>query len=75
MLFPAIKEKGVRVTCKVYSHRLFLSADDIGKIGNGVAEVCPILCSPENQQVLWDNLDVIDVFATDHAPHTWEEKH
>jgi dihydroorotase-like cyclic amidohydrolase len=23
---------------------------------------------------LWENLDVIDCFATDHAPHTLEEK-
>jgi carbamoyl-phosphate synthase/aspartate carbamoyltransferase/dihydroorotase len=23
---------------------------------------------------LWDNLDIIDCFATDHAPHTLEEK-
>ena len=30
--------------------------------------------SPEDQQALWDNLHVIDIFATDHAPHTLEEK-
>ncbi|KAL9692662.1 hypothetical protein quinque_016438 [Culex quinquefasciatus] len=30
--------------------------------------------TPEDQQALWDNLDVIDVFATDHAPHTKQEK-
>ena len=25
-------------------------------------------------EALWQNLDVIDCFATDHAPHTLEEK-
>lgn len=37
-------------------------------------QVRPVLCSTDDQQALWDNLDVIDVFATDHAPHTPEEK-
>lgn len=37
-------------------------------------QVRPVLCSPADQQALWDNLDVIDVFATDHAPHTPAEK-
>jgi carbamoyl-phosphate synthase/aspartate carbamoyltransferase/dihydroorotase len=27
-----------------------------------------------DRDALWDNLDVIDCFATDHAPHTLEEK-
>jgi carbamoyl-phosphate synthase/aspartate carbamoyltransferase/dihydroorotase len=34
----------------------------------------PPLGTREDQQALWDNLDVIDMLATDHAPHTLSEK-
>ena len=34
----------------------------------------PPLVSVYDQKKLWDNLDKIDVIATDHAPHTKEEK-
>ena len=37
-------------------------------------EVRPRLATQEDVDALWDNLDVIDCFATDHAPHTVEEK-
>ncbi|XP_055915035.1 CAD protein [Eupeodes corollae] len=74
MIIRAAKEKGIRVTCEVCPHHLFLSTDDIETIGAGRAEVRPVLCSPEDQQALWDNMEYIDVFATDHAPHTIEEK-
>ncbi|XP_059222628.1 CAD protein [Stomoxys calcitrans] len=74
MIVKAAKEKGMRVTCEVCPHHLFLSTKDVPLIGSGRAEVRPVLCSPEDQKALWDNLEYIDVFATDHAPHTWEEK-
>ncbi|ETN65264.1 carbamoyl-phosphate synthase large chain [Anopheles darlingi] len=75
LLIKAVKERGLRVTCEVCPHHLFLSSADIERIGGaGWAQVRPVLCTPEDQQALWDNLDVIDVFATDHAPHTREEK-
>ena len=34
----------------------------------------PNLVSKEDRDALWDNMDVIDCIATDHAPHTVEEK-
>lgn len=74
LLIRAAKEKGIRITCEVCPHHLFLSTNDIPNIGTGRAEVRPILCSMEDQQALWENMDIIDIFATDHAPHTWEEK-
>uniref|UniRef100_A0A182FK16 aspartate carbamoyltransferase n=1 Tax=Anopheles albimanus TaxID=7167 RepID=A0A182FK16_ANOAL len=75
LMIKAAKERGLRVTCEVCPHHLFLSTADIERVGGaGWAQVRPVLCSPEDQQALWDNLDVIDVFATDHAPHTREEK-
>jgi dihydroorotase-like cyclic amidohydrolase len=35
----------------------------------------PPLRSQEEVEALWANLDVVDNLATDHAPHTLEEKH
>ena len=37
-------------------------------------EVRPRLATQKDVDALWENLDVIDCFATDHAPHTLEEK-
>uniref|UniRef100_A0A182P0V5 aspartate carbamoyltransferase n=1 Tax=Anopheles epiroticus TaxID=199890 RepID=A0A182P0V5_9DIPT len=74
LLIKAAKERGLKVTCEVCPHHLFLSTADLERIGAGRGEVRPVLCSPEDQQALWDNLDVVDVFATDHAPHAREEK-
>ncbi len=34
----------------------------------------PRLASKEDVEALWANLDGIDCFATDHAPHTLAEK-
>uniref|UniRef100_A0A6P7G082 Multifunctional protein CAD n=1 Tax=Diabrotica virgifera virgifera TaxID=50390 RepID=A0A6P7G082_DIAVI len=74
LLIKAAKEKGLKVTCEVCPHHLFLSTNDIEKIGVTKSQVRPVLVSPEDQQALWDNLSIIDCFATDHAPHTIEEK-
>ncbi|XP_070163752.1 multifunctional protein r isoform X2 [Polyergus mexicanus] len=68
------KEMGLVVTCEVCPHHLFLCQDDLDRIGSKKGQVRPILGTKEDQQALWDNLDVIDCFATDHAPHTAQEK-
>lgn len=75
----AAKEKGIKVTCEVTPHHLFLSTEDFPQLSRngrfpGRQEVRPHLASPRDVQALWDNLDVIDCFATDHAPHTLQEK-
>lgn len=74
LLIKAAKEKGLKVTCEVCPHHLFLSTDDVGRIGACKSEVRPKLVSPEDQQALWENMHLIDCFATDHAPHTIKEK-
>uniref|UniRef100_A0A0C9QZV9 R_1 protein n=1 Tax=Fopius arisanus TaxID=64838 RepID=A0A0C9QZV9_9HYME len=73
-IIRAAKESGLNVTCEVSPHHLFLTQDDSVRIGAARSEVRPILGTPEDQQALWDNMDIIDCFATDHAPHTVEEK-
>ncbi|EGG23846.1 dihydroorotase [Cavenderia fasciculata] len=68
------KLRGVHVTCEVSPHHLVLCQKDIERIGSGQSEVRPKLGTEEDRQALWDNLDYIDMIATDHAPHTYEEK-
>ncbi len=74
LLIRKAKERGLPVTCEVAPHHLFLSQEDIPALGDGRSEVRPRLASPADRDALWQNLDVIDCFATDHAPHTRDEK-
>ncbi len=77
LLIKAAKQRGIQVTCEVCPHHLFLSAGDIPAIAHdhpGRGEVRPRLATKADVQALWDNLDQIDCFATDHAPHTIAEK-
>jgi len=77
VLIKAAKERGIKVTCEVCPHHLFLSKEDIPAISQGHpgrAEVRPRLATREDVDSLWTNIDVIDCFATDHAPHTLAEK-
>jgi carbamoyl-phosphate synthase / aspartate carbamoyltransferase / dihydroorotase len=74
LVIRAAKERGLPVTCEVAPHHLFLSTEDLPRLSAGRGEVRPRLASPADCQALWDNLDIIDCFATDHAPHTLAEK-
>lgn len=66
--------QGIQVTCEVAPHHLFLTKDDLATIGEGRGQVRPMLSAEEDREALWENIDIIDCFATDHAPHTVEEK-
>jgi carbamoyl-phosphate synthase/aspartate carbamoyltransferase/dihydroorotase len=81
LLIRAAKERGIKVTCEVAPHHLFLtsphptpSPSGRGIKGEGRYEVRPRLASQSDVDALWANLEVIDCFATDHAPHTLDEK-
>ena len=74
LLIRAAKEKGLKVTCEVAPHHLFLSQEHLPALGAGRGEVRPRLATPADRDALWENLAVIDCFATDHAPHTLAEK-
>jgi dihydroorotase-like cyclic amidohydrolase len=71
LLIRAAKERGLAITCEVTPHHLFLCQDDLQ---GGRSSVRPPLATAADRQSLWDNLDVIDCFASDHAPHTAAEK-
>ncbi len=85
LLIKAAKERGIKVTCEVCPHHLFLAAGGIpltpagcgcyaDGLPGGRAEVRPRLATKADVDALWANLGVIDCFATDHAPHTLAEK-
>jgi carbamoyl-phosphate synthase/aspartate carbamoyltransferase/dihydroorotase len=77
LLIKDAKERGIQVTCEVCPHHLFLTKDDIPAISHshpGRGEVRPRLATKTDVDALWENMDVIDCFATDHAPHTLAEK-
>jgi len=64
-----------RITSEVCVHHLHFTADDYAKYGN-LIKCNPAIKAPENKAALWEALldGRLDVIATDHAPHTWEEK-
>jgi carbamoyl-phosphate synthase/aspartate carbamoyltransferase/dihydroorotase len=85
LLIKAAKERGIKITCEVCPHHLFLTEGGVPlspdpsslegiKDKSGRTEVRPRLATKEDIDALWENMDVIDCFATDHAPHTIEEK-
>jgi len=55
------------VTCEVAPHHLFLTVEDLDRLGHNWGQVRPRLATPEDQQSLWDNMEYIDCFATDHG--------
>ena len=63
------------VTAEVTPQHLLLNTEAYDKIGT-LAQMNPPLRSPENNDILWQALldGIIDFIATDHAPHTLEEK-
>ncbi|WP_128548563.1 dihydroorotase [Larkinella soli] len=68
-----LKEK--RITAEVCVHHLWFDADDYDRLGNRI-KCNPAIKAPHHKPQLWEALldDRLDIVATDHAPHTWEEK-
>ena len=71
-LFP-LKDK--RITAEVCVHHLHFTSEDYARLGNQI-KCNPAIKAPQNKKALWEALldNRLDVIATDHAPHTWEEK-
>lgn len=69
------KEAGILVTAEVCPHHFILSSDDISE-DNGRYKMNPPLRSKADVEALRQGLKdgVMDVIATDHAPHSREEK-
>jgi dihydroorotase (multifunctional complex type) len=69
------KKQGLPVTCEVTPHNLFLSSEVYSRLGF-LALTDPPLRNAEDVCALWNGLKkgIIDVVASDHAPHSFEEK-
>ncbi len=68
-----LRKKSKNITCEVTPHHLFLSEEDLKKLGN-FGKTNPPLRSARDRAALWRHLNMIDIVASDHAPHTREEK-
>ena len=68
------KRSGVNVTCETAPHYLLLDENDL--IEDGRFKMNPPLRSREDREALLEGLadGTIDMIATDHAPHSAEEK-
>jgi dihydroorotase len=69
------KARGVDITGETCPHYLMLSADDYARFA-GIIRVNPPVREKRNQEPIWAALGdgTIDCIATDHAPHSREEK-
>ncbi len=76
-LIRAAKKRGVKVTAEVTPHHLTLTDEIVAKSGFSTnTKVNPPLRTESDRQALLAGLKdgTIEVIATDHAPHTLEEK-
>ena len=74
-LFNAGKVTDKKITAEVCVHHLWFDEMDYIKLGTKI-KWNPSIKSKKDKEALWEALlaDKIDVIATDHAPHTIEEK-
>jgi len=65
-----------RLYCEVTPHHLSFTKDDEQRLG-ALFKVKPEILIANDQKALWKGLldGTIDVVATDHAPHTLQEKY
>ena len=76
-LVKIVKQKQYPFTCEVAPHHLF--ANTISNLIHSESipsytTVKPPLGKNHDVDALWANMDIIDCFATDHAPHTTDDK-
>ncbi len=68
------KADGLQVTCEVTPHHLFLTEEDAKRLG-ALGDMRPRLRKKSDVNELWKHINsTIDCVASDHAPHTLEEK-
>lgn len=69
------KNRGVDITGETCPCYLFLDSSDYDRLGS-VIRVNPPVREKKDSVAIWDALQtgVVDMIATDHAPHTLEEK-
>jgi dihydroorotase len=66
---------GKRITSEACAHHLYFADQDYIQLGNQIKCNPAIKTSDDRDAILRAVLnDQIDIIASDHAPHTWEEK-
>lgn len=67
--------KDKKITSEACVHHLWYNETQYETLGN-LIKCNPAIKKESDRQAIWKALldDRIDVIATDHAPHTWEEK-
>ena len=75
-LIREAKKRGVKVTCETCPHYI-AGTEDLIDGYNTYAKVNPPLRTEEDRQAILKGIvdGTIDVIATDHAPHTYKDKH
>ncbi len=69
------KRTGLAVTAEVSPHHLTLTTEAVGRLGSQAKMNPPLASAADRDSVLAALLDgTLDCVATDHAPHTGEEK-
>ena len=74
-LIAEAKRRGVKVTCEVTPQHLTLNSEAYETLGT-LVQMNPPIRSEEHRLALWRGIEegLFDVFGSDHAPHTLEEK-
>ena len=64
-----------KITSEVCAHHLWFTDDDYNKLGSKI-KWNPAIKSKEDRDALWEAIkdNKIDIIASDHAPHTIQEK-
>jgi dihydroorotase len=75
-LIRAAKAKGLRVTAEVTPHHVFFDTAQITPANRPAMQMNPPLRAPSDREAILEALrdGTADYLATDHAPHTLEEK-
>jgi len=75
-LIRAAKERGLPVTCEVTPHHLYFDTSSITDTNRSLMQMNPPLRSAADKRAMLDALrdGTLDYLATDHAPHTLDEK-
>jgi dihydroorotase len=70
------KQEGIQVTCEACPHHFVLTDEEIGKEFNTNLRVNPPLRTEDDREAVIEGLvdGTIDCIASDHAPHSVEEK-
>lgn len=72
---PLLREAGPYLTAEICLHHIFFNVDDYPRLGSRIQMNPSIKTAKDNERLYQGLLDgTIQVIATDHAPHTLEEK-